>query len=277
MSEKHQSLAIVNTKKDAIALLQALDDPDALHLSTLLCGAHRRFVMGKVRARLASGAPCRLVSTQVVEAGVDFDFPLVMRALGPLDRIVQAAGRCNREGKLPEPGTVVVFEPSEGKTPPGWYATATDLTRRLLNEPGFELDNPDNYTRYFSELWQQVEVSGRTVQQAREVFDYPRVADEFRMIKDDTVPVVVRYPGKGRKAKRVDKLVEELRAGAYNPRLLIRKLQPYIVNLRAYTVDNLMSEGLLCPVIPGLWEWIGQYDRVRGMSFERHDPADFIV
>ena len=197
----HQSLTIVNTKKDAIALIQALDDPDAMHLSTLLCGAHRRFVMGKVRARLESGAPCRLVSTQVVEAGVDFDFPLVMRALGPLDRIVQAAGRCNREGKLPEPGTVVVFEPSDGKTPPGWYASATDLTRRLLNEPGFELDNPDNYTRYFSELWQQVEVSGRTVQQAREVFDYPRVAEKFRMIDDDTAPVVVHYPGKGRKGE----------------------------------------------------------------------------
>lgn len=277
MRQSRQALAIINTKKDALALMQALDDPDALHLSTLLCGAHRRCVMGKVRARLKSGAPCHVVSTQVVEAGVDFDFPVVLRALGPLDRIVQAAGRCNREGKLPEPGTVAVFETVEGKTPPGWYASATDLTRRFLKEPGFELDNPDNYTRYFSELWQQVEVSGRAVQQAREMFDYPLVAEKFHMIDDDTVPVVVHYPGKGRRAKRVDKLVAQLRSGAYNPRALIRKLQPYTVNLRAYMIDKLMSEGLLCSVIPGLWEWMGQYDRVCGLSFERRDPEDFIV
>lgn len=277
MRQSRRALTIVNTKGDAITLMRELDDPDALHLSTLLCGAHRRFVMGKIRARLANAAPCSVVSTQVVESGVDFDFPLVLRALGPLDRIVQAAGRCNREAKLPDLGNVVIFHPSQGKTPPGWYASATDLTNRLLNEPGFSLDNPDNYSRYFGELWQQIEVSGREIQQAREVLDYPRVAEKFRMIDDDTVPVVVHYPGKGRRAKCVDELVEQLRAGTRNPRSLIRKLQPYIVNLRSYTIEGLLSKGLLCSVIPGLWEWLGPYDRVLGLSFEQRDPADYVV
>src|SRR5690606_11092023 len=120
-----------NTIADALALLNALDDPDALHLSTLLCGAHRRDVLMMVRQRLESGEPCRLVATQVVEAGVDIDFPLVLRALGPLDRIVQAAGRCNRSGRL-ERGRVVIFQPAEGGAPRGAYHTGTDLTAIIL-------------------------------------------------------------------------------------------------------------------------------------------------
>jgi CRISPR-associated endonuclease/helicase Cas3 len=88
MRSADQCLAMVNTKRDAIALLDALGDPHALHLSTLLCGAHRHAVIKSVRELLASGAPCRLVSTQVIEAGVDLDFPLVMRAMGPLDSII---------------------------------------------------------------------------------------------------------------------------------------------------------------------------------------------
>jgi len=131
MAEHPQVLTIVNTKADAVALLEELAplvDTPPRHLSTRLCGLHRRNVLAQVLEELESNAPCRLVTTQVVEAGVDIDFPTVMRAMAPLDSIIQAAGRCNREGHL-ERGSVIVFEPAEGHLPRGAYKAGTNLAR----------------------------------------------------------------------------------------------------------------------------------------------------
>ena len=88
---------------------------------------------------------CRLVSTQVVEAGVDVDFPLVLRALAPLDRIVQAAGRCNRNGRLAEGGQVIVFVPEEGRLPRGVYSIGVDDTLTFLQGEGIDLHDPALY------------------------------------------------------------------------------------------------------------------------------------
>ena len=157
MRESPQALAVVNTKKDALALLGALDEMAALHLSTLLCGRHRQEVIQEVRRRLDRGEVCRVVSTQVVEAGVDLDFPLVLRAVGPLDSIIQAAGRCNRAGRL-DSGRVVVFQPENGAASPfGSYRLATDTTSGMLNAGSLDLDDPETVSEFFRRLYQFVD------------------------------------------------------------------------------------------------------------------------
>ncbi len=272
-----QALAVVNTKNDALALLEALQDPEAFHLSTLLCGAHRRALLREVKHRLAEGLPCRLVSTQVVEAGVDLDFPLVLRAVGPLDRIVQSAGRCNREAKLTV-GRVVVFAPEEGKLPPGVYKSATSTSVNLLKRPGFDFNNPASYLEYFRLLYQVVETDEERIQELRAGLKYREVAERFRLIKDDTTPVVVRYRGQDNTDNMVDRLLSYVQHqdGAL-PRWLLRQLQPYIVNVRTRMIREYQREGFLSELVPGFWEWLGRYDTLKGLVVANRDPEELVV
>jgi len=265
-------MVIVNTKQDALQLLEALGDPDALHLSTLLCGAHRRYVLNVVRDRLAKKEPCRLVTTQVVEAGVDLDFPVVLRAMGPLDRIVQAAGRCNREGLLPGNGRVVVFVPEAGGLPRGAYETATAITTGILRHGGLDMSDPVLYRAYFRSLYGARDQDVKRIQNAREVLDFPEVAKRFRLIEDDTIPVVVRYPPE---CDRVDGLIQRLRSGEENFRRLIRRLQPYIVEVRRHRLEEMKQSRLVTELRPELYLWGGRYDDVRGLV--GLGPEDLVV
>ncbi|MGA2622198.1 MAG: CRISPR-associated helicase Cas3' [Thermoguttaceae bacterium] len=272
MRAEPQALAIVNTKADAMALMDALDDASALHLSTLMCGAHRRETLWQIRRRLQQGEPCRLVSTQVVEAGVDLDFPVVLRAVGPLDRIVQAAGRCNREGRL-EAGRVVVFDPLEGGIPPGAYRAGYDLAAAMLRA-GLDLHDPAAYRQYFQRLYQQVELDAEGIQALRAKLDFPEVADHFRMIPADNVSVVVRPPGHERE---VDRLVEAISRQTDEPRRLLRRLQPYLVNIYSHLLPQYQRDGLLDELQTGLWRWCGGYDPIRGLVPKGQDPETLVV
>ncbi|WP_258360151.1 CRISPR-associated helicase Cas3' [Moorella sulfitireducens (nom. illeg.)] len=274
MRRSPQALAVVNTKQDALALLDALDDPGTLHLSTLLCGAHRRKVLQEVRRRLSSGRPCRLVATQVVEAGVDLDFPLVLRAIGPLDRIVQAAGRCNREGKLQE-GRVIIFNPGEGRLPPGSYKTGTEIAATMLvNAKAVDLHDPGLYRAYFQRLYQSCTLDVKGIQASRSGLNYPEVAQKFRMIEQRVVPVIVNYrenPGD----RKVEDLIIAIRQRGAN-RQIMRLLQPYIVNINAYKINSLQKEGVIQELTPGLYEWLGGYDEVRGVVTAARDPEELV-
>jgi CRISPR-associated endonuclease/helicase Cas3 len=265
MQTAEQVLAIVNTKQDALDLLDALDDPEALHLSTLLCGAHRRDVIAKIKQRLRDGLPCRLVSTQVIEAGVDLDFPLVLRALGPLDRIIQAAGRCNREGRL-DRGRVVVFTPATGSLPPGSYRAATDVTRSLIGKGTLDPDDPEWVRRYFRQVLETVDLDREQIQQARATLDYPDVAQRFRMIDEDTEDVIVAY-GDDHARQWVFDLIAQLQQKPANARMLLRRLQPYLVSLRVPVAQKYRAAGLIEPLadFAGLGIWHGAYDAVRGL------------
>ena len=273
MREERSALAVVNTKRHAMDLLDALDDPDALHLSTRLCGAHRMDVMREIKERLDAGKPCRVVSTQVVEAGVDIDFPTVFRAEAPLDAIIQAAGRCNREGRLEDLGRVVVFRDTDDALPDGVYRSGRDLARIVRNLPGFDLDNPATVHRYFEWLSDMaVDPDQKKIQSLRENLDFPSVADKFRMIDDNSYDVVVDYPESN--APEIETLVEQLRTRERSARDIMRELQPYTVSLHAGEAERLQRKGLIEEIMPGVGRWHGVYDAVRGLT--EADPERII-
>lgn len=274
LRSSEQALAVVNTKRDALALLDAVGDSGTLHLSTRLCGAHRREVLRRVRAALKTDAPCRLVSTQVIEAGVDVDFPLVLRAAGPLDRIVQAAGRCNREGGLgTEGGRVVVFEPEEGGMPRGDYRTASQTAVLFLREHA-DLHAPETHRAYFEELTRITDVDRDDIDGKRSRLEFRSVSEVFRLIDYNQTPVVVSYPPDG---DRVEKLLAAARKAAEGPRAVLRRLQPYMVNLFEADFQTAGREGMVEEVVPGLWRWLGRYDEVRGLVNEGPAPEDLVI
>ncbi len=184
-------------------------------------------VLKEVRRRLKVEEACRLISTQVIEAGVDVDFPLVLRAIGPLDRVVQAAGRCNREGKL-SVGLVIVFDPVEGGIPPGPYRTGIDTTQALLQRSTIDVDDPSVYQEYFEQYYRYLNLDTYEVQARRKLFDYPKVAELFRMIADDTTPVVVEYSEPG-EPEHVTRLLDKLQKHPARTRDYLRSLQPYML------------------------------------------------
>ena len=200
-----QALVVVNLKRHALALLHALADvPDVFHLSTNLCAEHRRAVLDKVRARLRNGLSCRLISTQCVEAGVDVDFPVVYRALAPLEAIAQAAGRCNREGRMNTQGRLgeaIVFEPEEEgdwrrRYPTHAYYQATEATRTLLALQGdLNINDPAVFQNYYRRLYDLNNPASQNAElnQAITAADFVEVARLYRLIDTDAIQVLVPW------------------------------------------------------------------------------------
>lgn len=279
MAALSQALCVVNVRRHAFALWEALrnllpqHERDSLfHLSSAMCAEHRLWALGEIRDpragsirdQLKRGLPCRVVSTQLIEAGVDVDFPVVFRALGPLDSIVQAAGRCNREMKLtdergqPSLGKVTIFTPQDYSLPRGIYKTATEQTAvSLTSIPTESLGtNPDIFGNYFSQLFQLIPTDHArkresTIQEDREELRFREVSRKARVIEEDGAPVVVPY----RKGKE---LIAEIRTRTPLPgrprfdRHDLRTLQRFMVNVRTPDFQRLVNLRMATPLLPNL-------------------------
>lgn len=243
-----QVLGIVATRKHARALFDQLADlPGTLHLSTSMTAQHRRHVLADVRMRLDKGLSVRLISTSLVEAGVDVDFPVVLRAAAGIDSIAQAAGRCNREGREAQ-GEVYVFTPTaEGARHP-INSEAAQMANIGLNTLNAHSDDPlsqEAVTAYFQALlWSQGEAAldaavvdpqgtpknGILTEIAQSgnhyAFRFDKIAQAFRMIEDAQAPVIVRGGVWGIDDPLLEKLEWMEGTGG-----IARALQPYVVNL----------------------------------------------
>lgn len=259
--QKHnQALGMVNTKAQARdwyrVLTQNYDKKEVFHLSSALCPEHRQTVLKHVQNRCVNSQRCYLISTQVVESGVDIDFPAVYRALAPLDSLIQAAGRCNRHNKLTDQGQLVVFIPQNPEYPSGVYKPATMVTHNFLKSytnNGRDLNDiltdSEVFADYFSRLWPYIaqnDSSADSIQQHREKLHYREVSKKAKVIDDDGTPVVVPY---GQAQVLVDKLKNSFQKSGTLKKQHVRSLQRYMVNLRAKEFQRAKSNNQLHEIL----------------------------
>ncbi len=281
-------LAIVNTRRHARELHRRMP-PDCFHLSASMCGQHRSDVIAEIRHRLSNGTPTRVVSTQLVEAGVDLDFPVVYRALAGLDSIAQAAGRCNREGRR-DKGRVVVFIPPE-PPPPGVLRRAAAKTVTVLHDNTTSPLARANFTRFFELFYADCDLDAKDIDDllVRGVNEDPRdplrvqfrtAAMRFRLIDEQGAQVLVRHY-RNAEDRDIDILLGRLRKEGPS-RWLLRKLQRYSVSVSEWHFGQLQASGQIEELWPGIWaqmEGATLYDPVLGLMTDGDAPpaSDLVI
>lgn len=242
LSRQRQVLCIVNTRRHANTLYQQLrESNDIYHLSARMCPMHRTKKLEEIRQLLKDGAPCRLISTQLIEAGVDIDFPVVYRSIAGIDSIAQAAGRCNREGRSAL-GDTRVFVPEKHGLPGGWFSRCAEIAKMVLREftdplslaavhRYFEylycLDDEELDKKHILDLLQENE---RTLR-----FPFEQISDEFKLIDSSMVSVIIPWDDNSKE------LIRELQFANYTVGIA-RCLQPYTVQIYRYEFGELLRQ-----------------------------------
>ena len=235
-----QVLCIVNSRKNAQLVFDGIRGDGGYHLSTLMTPFHRKAVLSEIRRRLKEGLPCRVVSTSLIEAGVDVDFPLVFREEVGLDSILQAAGRCNREGKRPvSESTVTIFRAETA--PPQMFSAAISAGQEAMDRYE-DLSDPDAVSYYFHSL---LDLKGQKAQDQKGIlprimegdFPFRTVAERFHLIEEDTCTIYIPIGDS-------ERLVERLRQGERS-RQLFRELGQYSVSVYSRQFQKLDEGGVL--------------------------------
>lgn len=244
MGKVFQSLCIVNTRRAARELYERLNNHPAIHsesvyhLSARMCPKHRQIILHHIRERLKNGQPCLLISTQLIECGVDVDFPEVYRELAGLDSIAQAAGRCNRNGRMPA-GMTYVFETDSTPTV-GWFGQTAGISRSILARYSEDPLSLEAIQHYFKELYFYQSLGGnkkggdltdkfgildQLAERAKHMaFPFRTIAEQFQLIDTAAKSVIIPYDEDAENA-----LVELTYASHLGG--ILRKLQPYVVQL----------------------------------------------
>ena len=277
------TLVVVNTKKlakDLFVQAQTTGRWDQVfHLSTNMCPHHRKQWLGAIRAAIRNTRQRVLVvSTQLVEAGVDLDFPCVFRELAPLESIIQAAGRCNREGQLPHLGHVVLFQ-LENAVYPGSkfddsYATQASHTGTLLKTHTGSIASHTFFANYYRQI-HSLFVNEKQITPQRVGLNFEKVHEMYRIIESNTRPVfVVRYEDNGVPQALYERLSQKERLGIPLSREDFRAMQPYSVQV----YDNFLRENhrMVEETKSGVLVWNGGYNRETGLDAEA-DYTDSLI
>lgn len=247
LNEHPQVLCIVNTRKHARGLFEAIINDGRFHLSTWMCPAHRKETIKIIREHLKKGEPCRVVSTQIMEAGIDVDFPVGYRAIAGLDSIIQAAGRVNREGRNMS-GALYVFEPDSAfvKKIPGYIKQGAEVAGNILRN----YDDPvclqaiDDYYNLLYDIQGENTFDASGIlghfekRLAEPDFDFKTAAEKFRLIKQETLAVIIPYDDAAKS------LLKQIRSDKF-PYTYSRKLQLYTTNIYEQEFQALQSLGAI--------------------------------
>ncbi len=269
----NQVLCIVNSKKHAIEIYSKLSGEGVFHLSTRMCPKHRSKVLDEIKQRLKNGLLCKVVSTQLIEAGVDVDFPLVYRSMAGIDSIVQAAGRCNRENKF-EVGIVNVFEPESifTKNMPSSIKRPIEVAKTIMTR--FEdVLSPQAIETYFEELYDFEGEKGLDINNIFEEmengaagcnfnFNFKQVASQFKLIDENTIPVIIGFDEKAEGLINKLRYINEYKA-------ILRAIQPYSVNVYENEFEKMNGAGMVEIINDGIYVLrdTSRYDEKTGLKF----------
>ena len=278
-------LCIVSDRKSCREL-HSLMPSGTIHLSALMCPQHRSDVISQIKQDLKTKKPVRVISTQLVEAGVDIDFPVVYRALAGLDSIAQAAGRCNREGRLVGAlGKVVLFAPPR-KPPVGILRKATEITSMLMQEKAVDFLDSKIYGKYFTTLyWKASSLDTKHIMDMLKPDNletleirFRTASETFKLIDDsNTESILIPY-------KEGKELIERLTMigidGETSARGLFRKLQRYSVTVYKNQFQALLRQGSLIEVYPKVYalQCDVEYKESVGLLIDElpNDPAAYM-
>lgn len=244
LESQQQVLCIVNTRKFAQEVYEALPSEGRFHLSTLMCPVHRKQKLDEIRERLKSGKTCRVVSTSLIEAGVDVDFPRVFREMAGLDSILQAAGRCNREGKRSAESSIVTVFESENKVNKliAVNRDAAEETVRDWTQPN-TTSTIERYFKAYRDFLRNDDKSGVIAASEKGIsgcgLPFEWIAKEFKLIDQNTFTVYISV-GEGKE------LISRLREGERS-RELYRKAGMYSVSIYENHFNALINAGAAEP------------------------------
>jgi CRISPR-associated endonuclease/helicase Cas3 len=266
--QHRQILCIVNTRRDALEIFSRLpnDDVQNFHLSRMMCSEHISKVLEDIRNTLKNGNSIRVIATQLIEAGVDVDFETVMRQEAGLDSILQAAGRCNREGKM-KTGNTYVFK-LDKPLPRGFISNANDARIAIKTDDAIDWFAPETMTEYFRQLYSRCDNFDKSdikdkLYKVTEM-QFENAGKEFNLIEDNGVSVIIDYGSSSQ-------LIETLKSTGPNYGLR-KKLSRYSVSINHRDFDDLRKFGIIEELMPGIF-YISdatQYDKLTGLSAQNH-------